>query len=77
VTIVQAASLASTGQIVLPELRGLSGREALRVLTRLGLTPRVSGNGVVISQDPLPGDPIEAGGTCRLTLGRPAPGLRP
>jgi len=75
VTIIPAANASLTGQVVLPELRGLSGREALRVLARLGITPRVSGEGVVIEQDPLPGTPLEAGGACRLALGRPTLGL--
>jgi cell division protein FtsI (penicillin-binding protein 3) len=77
VTIVPALASAAAGQIVLPELRGLSGREASRILTRLGVTPRVAGEGVVIGQDPLPGSPIEAGGACRLALGRLAPGVSP
>jgi cell division protein FtsI (penicillin-binding protein 3) len=78
VTIVPASTpAAATGQIVLPELRGLSGREALRILARLGITPRVAGEGIVIEQDPLPGSPVEPGGACRLALGRPAPGGRP
>ncbi len=34
----------------LPDLRGLSAREALRVLTKIGLTARLTGNGVVASQ---------------------------
>ena len=76
-TIVPAAALATAGQLVLPELRGLSGREALRILMRLGLTPHVVGEGIVIEQDPLPGSPIERGGACRLALGRPTPGGRP
>ena len=76
-TIIPAVSPSSTGQIVLPELRGLSGREALRVLARLGITPRVTGDGMVTEQDPLPGAALEAGGSCRLALGRHAPGLRP
>ncbi len=77
VTIVPASTSAATGQIVLPELRGLSGRDALRILTRLGINPRVAGEGVVIEQDPLPGSPVEPGGACRLALGRPLPGVRP
>jgi membrane peptidoglycan carboxypeptidase len=78
VTIVPASTHAgATGQIVLPELRGLSGREALRILTRLGVTPRVAGEGIVIEQDPLPGSPVEPGGACRVVLGRPVPGVRP
>jgi cell division protein FtsI (penicillin-binding protein 3) len=77
VTIVPASLPVPAGQIALPELRGLSGREALRILTRLGIAPRVAGDGIVIDQDPLPGSLIEPGGACRLVLGRPAPGVRP
>ncbi len=76
-SIVPATGPSWAGQVVLPELRGLSLREALRVLARLGITPRVSGEGVVIEQDPLPGTALEAGGACRLALGRPAAGSRP
>jgi cell division protein FtsI (penicillin-binding protein 3) len=72
---VAASSL--SGQVVLPDLRGLSLREALRVLARLGLTPRVSGEGVVIDQDPQPGTALETGGACRLALGRPAAEIHP
>jgi cell division protein FtsI (penicillin-binding protein 3) len=77
VTIVPASAPATAGQIVLPELRGLSLRAALHILTRLGVTPRVAGEGVVIEQDPLPGSPVEPGGACRLTLGRLVSGGRP
>ncbi len=76
-TIVPASAPALAGQVVLPELRGLSLREALRVLARLGLTPRVSGEGVVIEQDPQPGTALETGGACRLALGRPAAEIHP
>jgi cell division protein FtsI (penicillin-binding protein 3) len=54
----------------LPDLRGLSAREALRVLTKIGLTARLSGNGVVSSQQPAPGTPIEPGMACLLKLER-------
>jgi len=54
----------------LPDLRGLSAREALRVLTRIGLTARLTGNGVVTSQTPSPGTPIEPGMACELKLER-------
>jgi cell division protein FtsI (penicillin-binding protein 3) len=76
-TIIPAALPSGTGQAVLPELRGLSGREALRALARLGIVPRIAGEGVVIEQDPLPGTAVEAGGACRLALGRPNSGGRP
>jgi membrane peptidoglycan carboxypeptidase len=77
ITIVPATDPGSTEQMVVPELRGLSGREALRVLSRLGLTPRMAGEGVVIGQDPPPGSPVEPGGPCRLSLGRLSPGVQP
>jgi cell division protein FtsI (penicillin-binding protein 3) len=61
------------GGIVLPELRGSGGREALRVLARLGLTAQVSGDGVVLHQDPPAGTDVEPGATCRILLGRAVP----
>lgn len=76
-TIVPAAGPSTSERIVLPELRGMSGREALRVLARLGVIPRVAGEGTVIDQDPPAGTPVEPGGGCRLALGRSNPGLLP
>ncbi len=71
-------SPAPQGQIVVPDLRGLSGREALRALARLGICAKVTGRGVVVEQDPGPGGPLEPGASCHLELGRPtAPGFRP
>jgi cell division protein FtsI (penicillin-binding protein 3) len=54
----------------LPDFRGLSAREALRVLTKLGLTARLKGTGVVTTQTPAPGTPIEPGMACELRLER-------
>jgi membrane peptidoglycan carboxypeptidase len=54
----------------LPDLRGLSAREALRVLTKLGLTARLTGNGTVTRQAPAPGTPIGPGMACELKLER-------
>lgn len=59
-----------TGELALPDVRGLGAREALRVLARLGLTARVGGDGLVLEQDPPPGTVVEPGATCRLLLGR-------
>jgi cell division protein FtsI (penicillin-binding protein 3) len=56
----------------LPDLRGLSAREALRILTKIGLTARLTGNGVVTAQLPAPGTPIERGMACELKLEREA-----
>ena len=42
----------------------MSAREALRELTRLGLTARMQGAGVVVQQHPPAGAPLEPGATC-------------
>ncbi|MDO8836806.1 MAG: penicillin-binding transpeptidase domain-containing protein, partial [Vicinamibacterales bacterium] len=72
---VPAVDIAS-GAPVVPDLRGLGAREAVRRLTRLGLTAHLSGDGVVLEQDPLPGTPVESRSACALRLGRvsPSPG---
>jgi cell division protein FtsI (penicillin-binding protein 3) len=75
-TIVPALAPLSAGQIVVPDLRGLSGREALRVLSGLGITPRMTGDGLVMEQDPPPGTPIDIGATCRLALRRAIPEIQ-
>jgi len=66
-------NLIADGPGTLPDVRGMSAREAMRTLVRLGLTARMAGDGFVVGQDPQPGSPLEEGGVCRLTLAR-APG---
>jgi cell division protein FtsI/penicillin-binding protein 2 len=58
------------GRTVMPDIRGLSLREALRIANALGLTMSTDGDGVVIEQSPQPGDFVEAGGTGALRLRR-------
>jgi stage V sporulation protein D (sporulation-specific penicillin-binding protein) len=65
--VAMAANMADGG---LPDLRGMSAREALRELARLGLTARMTGTGVVVDQNPPPGTPYEAGAMCTLLLDR-------
>jgi cell division protein FtsI (penicillin-binding protein 3) len=67
------ANMTETG---LPDLRGMSAREALRELARLGLTARMEGTGVVVDQNPVAGSPLEPGATCTLVLNRRVP-MRP
>jgi cell division protein FtsI (penicillin-binding protein 3) len=55
---------------LMPDLRGLSAREALRSLTRVGVTPRIQGSGFVIEQSPAPGAAFAPGDLCTLKLGR-------
>jgi cell division protein FtsI (penicillin-binding protein 3) len=58
-----------------PDLRGLSAREAIRTLAKLGMNAHASGDGVVASQQPDPGSPLEPGSVCQLVLTRQ--GARP
>jgi hypothetical protein len=51
----------------------MSGRDALRVLSQLGLTIRLQGSGVVVQQYPPAGEPIESASTVVLRLDRQAP----
>jgi cell division protein FtsI (penicillin-binding protein 3) len=62
---------------IMPEVRGLSAREALRRLTKIGVTTRMVGDGFVIDQVPAAGSVLPHGETSLLKLGRrppPAPG---
>ncbi len=69
-----SAPIASPGSPVVPELRGLGAREAVRRLAQLGLVARVSGDGIVAEQEPPAGTPIDERRTCVLRLARtPAP----
>jgi membrane peptidoglycan carboxypeptidase len=53
---------------IMPDLRGLSLREAALLAARHGLTVEIHGSGVVSAQAPLPGTPIEPGMSCSLDL---------
>jgi cell division protein FtsI (penicillin-binding protein 3) len=53
-----------------PDLHGMSAREAVRKLVKIGLSARVAGIGFVVSQEPPAGTPLEPGAVCRLRLAR-------
>ena len=57
----------------MPDLAGLSVREALRRLTRLELRPQILGSGTVVRQSPAAGTALEPGAGCRLWC---EPGVR-
>jgi hypothetical protein len=61
----------------MPDLRGLSARDALARLAAIGVSPRMRGSGFVIEQTPAAGEPIDVSPLCLLTLSRvpPAPAL--
>ena len=56
-----------------PDLRGLGARDALRVLSRLGLRATLRGNGVVVEQQPAAGTALVPGGRSTVWLRRQAP----
>jgi cell division protein FtsI (penicillin-binding protein 3) len=60
-----------------PDVRGMAARDAMRRMTTAGLVVRLSGNGVVVSQDPPPGEALVEGAMATLTLERSAVGLPP
>lgn len=54
-----------------PDVIGMSARDATRKLIKAGLqAPRLSGDGFVVAQQPLPGAPIVEGQNAALTLDR-------
>ena len=80
--LVRTASAARPPQIsilagppTVPDVRGLGAREATSRLVRLGLVPRLTGDGIVIGQEPEAGAALEPGSPCRLWLGRIVPSV--
>ena len=57
-----------TGPSVMPDVRGLSARDALKVLTAVGLSPRMSGLGFVVTQTPPPGTPLDGVSSSQIQL---------
>ncbi len=67
--------LTSDDPRIMPDLRGLSLREAALMAARYGLAVEIHGRGVVAGHTPFPGTPIEPGMTCSLDLSStPRPG---
>lgn len=55
---------------VVPDVRGLSGRNAVRALARAGVSAELHGSGFVVEQEPPPGLPLDQVGSCQLRLER-------
>ena len=70
---VVSAAIAPVQPGIMPDLRGQSAREALRTLTRIGSSARITGQGVVVEQAPAAGEPLGTGEVGVLKLGRYAP----
>ena len=58
---------------VVPDVRGLSAREAVKTLLRVGLNPKVDGNGFVVEQSPEAGALVVPGDGALLKLQRRPP----
>lgn len=58
------------GPNLMPDVRGLSARQALRLLSMAGLKVRVNGIGFVSRQLPAPGEPVDPGSVASVTLDR-------
>jgi cell division protein FtsI (penicillin-binding protein 3) len=58
---------------VYPDLFGMSARDALRTLGRLGVSARLIGNGLVVDQQPPAGVPLDSAGAVTLRLQRRLP----
>jgi beta-lactam-binding protein with PASTA domain len=56
-----------------PDLTGMSARDALRILAKLGVSTRLMGAGLVVDQEPQAGTPLESSGVATLRLQRRAP----
>lgn len=56
-----------------PDVRGLSARDATRVLVRAGIRPRLRGDGIVVGQWPEAGTPLVDADECELQLDRTPP----
>ncbi len=61
----------ATGPGQVPDLRGLSLREAVVALSGRGYRARVAGSGTVLEQAPPPGTALPGGGACAIRLGAP------
>lgn len=67
---VQPIRMAVDGRPIMPDLRGMTAREAARVTNAVGLSLSVYGEGVVVSQSPAPGEAIGAANHGVLQLRR-------
>src|SRR5262249_11559759 len=62
------STAAETAAGVMPDVSGRTLREALAILTPLGLRVELEGRGRVAQQSPAAGEPVEADAVVRLTL---------
>ena len=63
------------GEVMVPDLTGLTARGSLGALRRIGLDFQLEGSGLVVAQSPQPGAVVDRGSEVRVILERPE--LRP
>jgi cell division protein FtsI (penicillin-binding protein 3) len=66
-------SLSEDGSTVMPDLKGLSMREVLRILARYSQNISVNGAGFLVTQSPSPGSALQDSTSIQLSFGREAP----
>ncbi len=71
--VVTMAGSADASRSGFPDLSGMSARDAVRELSRLGVKPVLNGEGIVVSQRPAPGAPVDTAVTATLWLRRAQP----
>jgi cell division protein FtsI (penicillin-binding protein 3) len=71
--VVTVADATAESPTVFPDLAGMSARDAVRTLARLGVTLKMRGTGNVITQRPAPGTPIDLAHEATLWLNRLPP----
>jgi cell division protein FtsI (penicillin-binding protein 3) len=67
-TAVALAPPADGPRVAVPEVSGLTARDAIKALAALGLMPVLDGTGTVQKQDPPAGAPVIKGATVKLKL---------
>ncbi len=74
---VPVGSTTGRAEPVVPDLTGMSAREALTVLSRVGLSARLHGGGVVTTQRPTAGTPLGSSAVANVWLSRRSGDQRP
>jgi cell division protein FtsI (penicillin-binding protein 3) len=53
------ATARAGGPLVMPDVRGMSGRDAVQLMADIGVDVRLRGTGIVVDQNPAPGTPVD------------------
>lgn len=59
---------APAGRVRVPDMTGWTARAALKATLELGINPKISGTGLLVSQNPPPGQVVEKGATLTLVF---------